>query len=215
MLARLKNNIINIVETIGFDMMRRMIDLYSGLGGASEAFLNAGWQVDRFESNPLLEDVPNTTLCDLKKYKVAAINVDFLWCSPPCYEFSQAFSAPGPVSRRRGEDYVPSMEHLEICIEHRDRLQPRWWVIENVVGAIPFFEPYLGSPRQIVGPFVLWGNFPYLPFTKTQEFVMKGHKAKNDKRWSPIRSNHRALIPYILSESMRLAVSNPTLEDYI
>lgn len=193
-----------------------MIDLFSGLGGASEAFLKAGWRVERFDNNPLLEDVPHTTMIDLSTHKVApASSIDFLWCSPPCYEFSQAFSAPGPVARRRGEDYVPSMDLLEVCIEHRNRIQPRWWVIENVIGSIPHFELILGPPRQIVGPFVLWGNFPYLPFTKTQEFVMKGHKAKNDKRWSPIRSNHRALIPFILSESMRLSVSNPTLEDYI
>ena len=197
-------------------MQRHMIDLFSGLGARSEAFLKAGWTVYRYDNNPLLEDVPNTVMMDLTTHKVAtACDIDFLWCSPPCYEFSQAFSAPGPVARRRGEDYVPSMDLLEVCIEHRDRIRPRWWVIENVMGSIPYFEPYLGSPRQIVGPFVLWGNFPYLPFTKTQEFVMKGHKKKNDKRWSPLRSNHRALIPYILSESMRLAVSNPTLEDYI
>lgn len=197
-------------------MKRHMIDLFSGLGGASEAFLKAGWRVNRFDNNPLLDDIDNTTMIDLSTHKVApASAIDFLWCSPPCTEFSQAFSAPGPVSRRRGEEFHPSMELLEVSIEHIERINPKWWVIENVIGSIPYFSEYLGNPRQIVGPFVLWGNFPYMPFTKDQEFVMQGHKAKNDKRWSPIRANHRAKIPYILSESMRLAVSNPTLEDYI
>ena len=193
-----------------------MIDLYSGLGGASEAFLKAGWRVDRFDNNPLLDDIPHTSMIDLSTHIVApASSIDLLWCSPPCYEFSQAFSAPAPSAKRRGEEFSPDLSDLRVCLEHRDRINPRWWVIENVVGAIKHFEPILGPPRQIIGSFVLWGNFPYLPFTRDQEIIMKGHKAKNDKRWSPLRSNHRAKIPYILSESMRLAFENPTLEDWI
>jgi site-specific DNA-cytosine methylase len=32
----------------------RMLDICSGLGGASEAFIDAGWEVTRLENNPLL-----------------------------------------------------------------------------------------------------------------------------------------------------------------
>jgi len=38
----------------------KVLDLCSGLGGFSEAFLTAGHDVLRIENNPLLADVPNT-----------------------------------------------------------------------------------------------------------------------------------------------------------
>jgi hypothetical protein len=37
-----------------------VLDLFSGLGGASEAFLSSGHDVVRIENNPLLSEVPNT-----------------------------------------------------------------------------------------------------------------------------------------------------------
>jgi site-specific DNA-cytosine methylase len=40
----------------------KMLDLFSGLGGASEAFVRAGWEVMRIENNPLLSEVPNTEI---------------------------------------------------------------------------------------------------------------------------------------------------------
>ena len=40
-------------------MTHEMLDLFSGLGGASEAMLNHGWDVLRIENNPELALVPN------------------------------------------------------------------------------------------------------------------------------------------------------------
>ena len=31
----------------------KMVDLFSGLGGASEAFLKNDWEVERYDNNPL------------------------------------------------------------------------------------------------------------------------------------------------------------------
>jgi len=48
--------------------MKLMLDLFSGLGGASEAFMDHdGWQVTRFENNPDLGWVLNTKLIDVEK----------------------------------------------------------------------------------------------------------------------------------------------------
>ena len=47
----------------------KVLDLFSGLGGFSEAFLRAGDEVVRVENNPLLSEVPNTTLQDVKEMR--------------------------------------------------------------------------------------------------------------------------------------------------
>ena len=43
----------------------KVLDLFSGLGGFSEAFLLAGDEVVRVENNPLLSEVPATTQQDV------------------------------------------------------------------------------------------------------------------------------------------------------
>jgi hypothetical protein len=47
-------------------MMKYMLDLFSGLGGTSEAFLiDQKWEVTRIDNNPLLEDVENIEIVDV------------------------------------------------------------------------------------------------------------------------------------------------------
>ena len=138
-------------------------------------------------------------------------NIHLLWASPPCVEFSQGYNAPGPKAKREGRAFEPDMELLEAAIMIREMWKPKFWVIENVVGAIKHFEPYLGEPTQILGSFVLWHNLPdiVLPrdFIHTKEDNLKGTP-------SHLRSNYRALIPYDLSNAVRISAESPTLEDY-
>ena len=47
----------------------KMLDLFSGLGGASEAFLQNGWEIKRIENNMLLKGVPNTTIMDVVQFE--------------------------------------------------------------------------------------------------------------------------------------------------
>ena len=182
----------------------KMVDLCSGLGGASQPMVDNGWEVVRFENNPLLKDVPHTRLYDIMKMpKFEADDVDLIWASPPCVEFSQAYSSPKSRARRAGLPYQPNLDLMLKCKEIIEQTQPRYWVIENVIGAIKDFQPALGTPRQIIGPFVLWGNFPYIHLPP--EF--QHSKALNDKTSShPLRSNWKALIPYPLADSLRIAI---------
>jgi len=188
--------------------MRLMIDLFSGLGGASEAFTQGSspWSVLRYENNPLLADTPYTILCDITKHEFdIRHHVDLIWASPPCLEFSRGFAAPAPTAEREGRDFQPSLELVERAIEIIDQLKPTWWCIENVVGAIPHFEPLLGKPRQIVKPFVLWGNFPLMDNVRDINHT----KASVDV-WSsnPLRANIKGKIPIELSQALRSACEN-------
>jgi len=202
--------------------MKLMLDLFSGLGGASEAFMDHdGWQVTRFENNPDLGWVLNTKLIDVEKliqtHPPGGLHGAFelIWASPPCLDFSRAFSAPGPVALREGRDFEPDMKLVEAAKRIIDELQPKYWVIENVRGAIPHFEKLLGKPRQIIHDrWILWGNFPLLCVNPDWN-VGRWHK---QQIWGTeeLAMNKRSLIPIEISEAMLSAIENQTvLSDWI
>lgn len=43
-----------------------------------------------------------------------------------------------------------------------DEVNPRWWVIENVRGAVEFFEPHLGRDKEAERQPVSMGRVPHL-----------------------------------------------------
>jgi len=183
----------------------KCLDLYSGLGGASQAFVNAqSWEVLRIENNPLLGHVPHTRIMDARGFmpEVFADEWDLMIAAPPCVEFSQAYEAPAPKAKREGIDFKPDMTDVLNSIRIIKNLEPRYWLIENVVGAIKHFKPHLGDPRQIVGPFVLWGNFPPLSVRGFE------HTKASQDVWSsdPLRSNKKACWPIELSQALFDAV---------
>lgn len=206
------------VKVIRHTDCRSMLDLYAGLGGASEAMLQTGWDVLRIDNNPLLNNVENMVIMDVKKLNPRSHEdkkLDLVWASPPCLEFSTGYAAPRPTAQRAGLDFEPDMSLLEEAIRIIDILQPRYWCIENVRGAVKDFEPYLGPPRLIIGSFYLWGNFP--TFDMPDSFYhTKCGKGSGDKHSShPLRANYRALVPFELSEQMRLAIEfQKSITDY-
>ena len=205
----------------------KVLDLFSGLGGFSEAFLLNNDEVLRIENNPLLSEVPHTTLMDVRKLRDIIAEgiaegdlnpylseIDVILASPPCYEFSLAFSAPQGIASRNGEfqDYSPDMELIEITLEIIDMLKPRYYIIENVRGSIRHFAKIGLEPRQKFQAYVLYGNFP--KFTPPRMAT----KEKKDIKphGHPLRANYRALIPLELSECLREAILNQkTIFDYM
>lgn len=165
--------------------MRVALDLFSGSGAATAAFQGAaGWHVitldsDRGRRPAILGDVGRLPLRG---------RVDFLWASPPCTEFSDA--RPGSLTRR------PSLKLVFAALQAVCELRPRFWILENVRGAIPF----LGIPAQKVGPFCLWGYFP--PIRLSLEL----HQYRKDTK--RVRSAAaRAAVPRALSEAVFQAVT--------
>lgn len=200
----------------------RVLDLYSGLGGFSEAFVRSGDEVLRVENNPLLSEVPHTTMQDVRAM-AERLHVfhaqgqpireyDVLLAGVPCDEFSFGFHAPQAQAARRGEyeDYQPDMTDLECALDIIRITKPRYWIIENVIGSIRHFAKYGLEPRMIVGSHVLYGNFPM--FAQIQIPT----KAERDTGPSdPLRKNKRGQIPLALSIAIRTAMlEQTTLLDY-
>jgi len=189
----------------------KVLDLFSGLGGFSEAFLQAGDEVVRVENNPLLSEVPNTSIeCvrhvrdRLLEYKEAGHpirDIDLVLASPPCYEFSLAYSAPRVVAQRNGEEWNPSLALVEITLEIINLIQPRYWIIENVIGSARYFKHLGLIPQQVHRPYLLYGKFP-----KFSAGSLPKKKEHDSYHGNPLRANIRAKIPIELSTAIREAI---------
>lgn len=203
-------------------MVKVMIDLYAGLGGASQAFVDDDeWEVYQIDNNATLLDynpdlimMDCTDLYNMFRFvanKIAfrsEVTQVFIWASPPCLEFSTGYSAPAEVAKREGREFQPSLTCMltakQIIDYAREISHCRInWAIENVRGAINHFTPHLGKYQVNAGAYFVWGDFP--KFEPTQE--MKNHR-KPDKRHSPIRSNIRAKIPKVFSETIKKQIEN-------
>jgi len=200
-------------------MRKHFLDLFSGFGGASEAFTQdlGNWTVLRIDNNPLLSGVPFTVIDNVnnvldrlpRKRAMEWPKLDVIWASPPCREFSGGYSSPKSKHiREHGiESYKPDMSLLTTALDIIDTVKPKYWVIENVVGSIRYFREYLGEPRQIIGPYVLWGNFPYLDVDSTQLTP----KSKKDVHSSdPLRANYKAKVDFVISKALKDALDNQT-----
>lgn len=189
----------------------RVLDLFSGLGGFSEAFVRAGDEVVRIENNPLLSEVECTQMQDVLEVRdrlhlfhaqgQPIREYDVLLAGPPCREFSLAYGAPRAVAHRNGETFEPSMDLLEATLDIIRITNPRYWVIENVIGSIKYFEEFGLEVNQIHGPHVLYGRFPKF---STGPLPTKASKDKTSTH--PLRANHKAYIPMALSSGLRRAI---------
>tara|TARA_Y100000401_G_scaffold115804_1_gene120196 strand:- start:862 stop:1431 length:570 start_codon:yes stop_codon:yes gene_type:complete len=183
-----------------------MLDLFSGLKGASQAFEAAGWEVVTVDNNPDL----NPTICcnvedlylhpDFQKYMVKNY-FDLIWASPPCVEF---YKVSAPWFDEFGQ--LPSLELVEDSLALIQILKPKYWILENTKMGKRFISKVLGNPKLIIEPFFFWGRFPLFDAA-----IDKNHKALNDPGPSnKLRSNIRAKIPLEISRSLLDVVENQT-----
>ena len=182
-----------------------MLDLFSGLKGASQAFeLNPNWEVVTVDNNPELEP---TICCDIENLwlhpefqKWSVGHFDLIWSSPPCVEFYKVLAPFYPEHYGK----KPNMNLVESSIAIIELLKPKHWIIENTKSGAGFISKKLGEARQIHGPFFLWGVYPLF-----EAHVDRNHKSKIDV-WStnPLRSNIKAKIPLEISRALLDVIEN-------
>jgi hypothetical protein len=193
----------------------KVLDLCSGLGGFSEAFVNdLDWEVMRIENNPLLSEVPHTEIIDIFEFRDTLNDMiekgytpaypDLILFSPPCREFSLGFHAPQAVASREGryQEYSPDMSILKCGLDIIKMLNPRYWIIENVKGSIRHFEEYVGRPKCSFGAWYFYGNFPsfqVLGVIPKKENMDKGSQ-------HPLRLQYRSIVPLSISKAIKQEV---------
>ncbi len=164
-----------------------MYDLCCGRKKASSAMRKFGWQVISIDIDPQFQP---DILIDVRDFHYHDCRPHLIWASPPCDEFSRE-DMPWCRTGR-----TPDLSIYEACQRIIQEAQPRYWVIENVRGAVPYF----GEPRQIIYPFFLWGFFP--------ELYVSNFEYKPKASYSSSAAAARAAIPFPISLALARAVSS-------
>lgn len=121
----------------------QVLDLFSGLGGWSKAFKDRGHNVVTVDNNPKFKPDICKDIMDLTKMDFIDYDFDIILASPPCTEFSKSMM---PDSWNKNRTVTPNTKLVEKTIKLINEINPRYWIIENVRGAVPFFKPILGKP---------------------------------------------------------------------
>ena len=202
-----------------------MIDLFSGTGGASAPFRDAGWEVIRVELDPAFEAEFHA---DARTWSWYGRQPNLVWASPPCTEFAResmpwSRTKPAwvrcpccenywcnqhekhahecdcpPIEQWETDPYSvrpPSMELVDAADLIIRECNPDCWVIENVKGATRYLTPRYGKPL-VLGPVFLWGRFPR--FYRRVKFWKEKLSSKQKAA--------RAAIPYQIGEGLRISI---------
>lgn len=173
-----------------------MLDLCCGLGGASSAMRARGWRVVSVDN---LIDVKPTIVADVRALPLRCFQLDLLWASPPCAEFSLWRLPWKQAIRLRRE---PDLSISYAIRAEIDRWAPRFWIVENVWASRPWLTPIFGPVRTMIDGHVLWGNLPGL----VPQFHRSGTKTKETRGPCKLRHQLRAMIPYEISLALARSV---------
>jgi len=166
-----------------------MLDLCAGLGGASQAMRARGWQVVTLDNDPRFGcDIT----ADLRDWTWRGPRPDLIWLSDPCTEFSREFM---PWCKT---GVAPDLSILLAGLRVIKAARPRYWIRENVKGSASWVLPHLGPPKEIHGPFFLWGSFPSAGRPRL--------RMRNKEGMSSSWRAQRAMVPLALSTAIAVAV---------
>jgi hypothetical protein len=149
------------------------VDLFTGEGGWARHLHAAGFRVVGIDLKRKPKEYPDGieyVQADIRKvdgqaYRGARVVV----ASPMCNGFSEANAVFNPhLARPEPDDVALFLHALRVIQEaapegfpNRDKMpHPFFWAVENVKGALPFFEPFVGGPKVAARPWFVWGNFP-------------------------------------------------------
>jgi hypothetical protein len=176
------------------------IDLCSGLGGFSQAFVDSlDWEVIRIDINPKFRP---TIVADVRFLPLREdLHPELVVASPPCEHFSLA----NQRFPRKGVKHA--LEVVGACLEAIVALKPKYWLLENPKGRLRWI---IGKPHQTVHlchygtpyrkPTDLWGNVS-LPMV---ERVGVPRVKLTDFYHDPAK---RAFLPRKFSEAVKQAVT--------
>jgi hypothetical protein len=175
----------------------KVLDLFCGKKGWSKPFSDRGHNVVSVDIEPKFEPSVRADINLLPPFYFNFLGpFDIVLASPPCTEFTKA-SLPSSWVSVKKYGCNPDTTLLQRTIDIIAELKPQCWVIENVRGAIPYFEPFLGGPVKKIGSRYLWGQFPM--FDSSPKYG----------KWklppSQERPSLRSLIPYSISLALCLA----------
>jgi len=191
----------------------KVLDLFSGLGGFSQAFKNRGHDVTTIDNDIKF----NPTICmNIMDLKPNGIHYDVILASPPCNCFSvMTISRYWDQEGNPKPETIQSIELVKHTINFIIDSRPKFWFLENpramlrtVIGNPPVTVYYAQYGEDRLKPTDIWGRHPsgfkemqikdrsLLEYTK----VARGSNVGGTQVMeSP---ELRAKIPYKLSETI-------------
>ena len=216
--------------------MKRLtvVDLFSGLGGFSQSFVDRGHNVMRIDNEPALAHVPETVIADVLVLTFGDLpeEPDIILASPPCTHFSCAAGWrywPGGVAVPEVQESVTLVRHTLDLI---NTANPKYWVLENPRGMLrkvigpPVVTTWWGAwGMPYLKPTDLWGKLPALDWPPhprldpMRESTHGKHKGVQENKTDLIDNLEirglldyaeapalRALIPYKFSEALCISM---------
>ncbi len=196
-----------------------ILDLCSGLGGASQAFVDNGVEVIRVDID---RGFKPTIQADVQQLPIRSdLKPELVIFCPPCNCFSIASVYRHWDNGKPRESTKKAIQLVKNGMKEIQRLKPKYWIMENPMGMLrkaigkptsTIRQSDFGSPHKKLTD--LWGNVPF----KMRPVMGNWLKApRGDHRFSiqgrpwssveetikgPNRSALRAKLPYGFSEAL-------------
>lgn len=200
----------------------KVVDLFSGLGGFSEAFLNRGHDVVRYDNDERFKDVPKTIIRDVGELKGPDLKgSDIVLASPPCQHFSIAAVCHHWKDLEPTEETQKVIRLVKYTKHIIEEANPRYYIIENPRGMM---RRVLGMPDRFVclaaygkkakKPTDLWGRFPPIDWKMPFKWEKAPRGSKTGVQGYK-NAAEAAKIPYDFSLAVCLAVEGNSQQELL
>lgn len=129
-----------------------VLDLCAGSGAWSEPYLEAGYDVRRYDADK-----------DVRLLRRQDVPVHGILAAPPCTMFCRMRMCRG---RPTDEQFREALSVVDACLRAVVLYEPTWWALENPAG---YLREWLGEPRLRFQPWQygdpwtkrtwVWGRF--------------------------------------------------------
>lgn len=183
------------------------VDLFSGLGGWSQAFADHGWRVVMVDNDPNLRPHIHKDIMDLDA-TILPYNPTVVLASPPCQKFSTNTITLN-WKKRTIKDFgvVAAIGMVAKTLHIIGSILPEYWIIENPRGML---RNVMGKPKATtyfrswgadnLKPTDLWGILPRMDWPKPEP----GWEENGTRKIGS--AAEAAKIPYNLSNAIRTAI---------
>lgn len=198
-----------MAQIFSSEKKRLCIDLCSGLGGFSRAFIeDPSWEVVTVDIDRKFKP---TIQADVKQLPLKpSLSPDVILASPPCQANSMA------SHNEDLEKFILGLEIALACAESIKYLAPKCWVLENPKGRLRWL---VGRPKVTLNlgdlgyptkkPTDIWTNIQ-LPLFPQKWEPKVGYGWGRHREWAKVAGrdpSKRALMPLGLSQAILEAVS--------